>query len=68
MVQHLYKEDIAQCMAESGLTPSDPGWLQKFHWTVSEVIESLSDDDLEKYAQMAKTWNETEPPEEIQRR
>ena len=55
-------------MAESGLTPSDPGWLQKFHWTVSEVIESLSDDDLEKYAQMAKTWNETEPPEEIQRR
>lgn len=68
MAQHLHKEEISKHMAESGLTPSDPGWLQKFQWCVNEVIGSLGEDDMQKYAEMAKSWNETEPPEEIQRK
>ena len=35
---------------------------------VSEVIGSLGEDGMQKYAEMAKSWNETEPPEEIQRK
>jgi hypothetical protein len=70
VVQHLHKEEIATLMAKSGLTPSDPGWLQKFQWSVNEVIGSLGGEDKvsEKYAEMAKSWNETEPPEELKRK
>jgi hypothetical protein len=57
-------------MEASGLTPSDQGWLQKFQWTVNEVIESLGGDDKisVEYGDMARVWNETEPPEELQRK
>jgi len=57
-------------MAKSGLTPTDPGWLQKFQLSVNDVIKSLGGDGVvsEKYAEMAKSWNEVEPPEELKRK
>lgn len=57
-------------MADSGLTPGDPSWLQQFQLTVNDVIKSLGGDDevSEKYREVAKSWNETEPPEELKRK
>jgi len=68
--QHIHKDSIAACMAKSGLTPNDPGWLGKYQETVNEVIVSLGGDDeaSKQYTEVAKTWNEVEPPEELKRK
>lgn len=57
-------------MEESGLKASDKGWLQKFQWAVNEVIDSLGGEEVvvEKYGEIAKAWNEAEPPEELKRK
>lgn len=57
-------------MANSGLTPSDPSWLQQFQWAVNDVIKSLGGDDevSERYRGVAKSWNETGPPDEMKRK
>ena len=70
VVQHLHKEEVAEHMANSGLTPNDQGWLQKFQWSVNEVIKSLGGEDKvsKKYGEVAKSWNEVEPPEELKRK
>jgi hypothetical protein len=70
VVQHLHKDDISSQMAKTGLTPSDPGWIKQFQLSVNKVIESLGGDDKvsEKYGEMAKLWNEVEPPEDLKRK
>ena len=70
VVQHLFKDDIAQKMEDSGLKASDKGWLQGFQWAVNEVIESLGGEQVvsEKYGEMAKAWNEADLPEDLRRR
>ena len=47
-----------------------PGWLGKYQETVNEVIVSLGGDDeaSKQYTEVAKTWNEVEPPEELKRK
>lgn len=57
-------------MEKYHLTPSSPDWLQKFQWSVTAVIEALGpgEEGIEKYAEIANSWNETMPPEELQRK
>ena len=66
----MHKDEISRSMAKSGLTHSDPTWLQKYQWSVTEVIDRLGGHAkvLELYGDMAKGWNEAELPEELQRR
>jgi hypothetical protein len=70
VVQHLFRDDISKQMGESGLKPSDKDWLQKYQWVVNEVINLEGGEDVvsEKYGEIAKSWNEVEPPEELQRK
>ena len=70
MVQHLHRDEIGKYMEESGLTPNDQGWLQKFQWSVNEVIKSLGGNDKvsEKYGEVAKSRNEAGLPEELRRK
>lgn len=70
MIQHVYRDEIAEQMEKTGLKSSDKAWIQKFQWAVNQVIESIGGDGVaqEKYGEMAKTWNEAEPPEELKRK
>jgi ABC-type sulfate transport system substrate-binding protein len=70
VVQHLYKKEIAEIMAKTGLTPKDPEWIKQFQLAVNAVIKTLGGDAKvsEQYADTAKSWNEIEPPEEIKRK
>ena len=54
-------------MEKTGLKSSDKGWLQQFQWAVNEVIKSEGGEDaaVEKCGEIAKTWNEVEPPEDL---
>ena len=57
-------------MVESGLTPGNTDWLQKFQWSVNDVIKSSGGEEAasEKYAEVARAWNNAEPPEEMKRK
>jgi hypothetical protein len=70
VVGHLHKDDIAQKLKDAGSKPTDSGWLQAYHKEVTEVWNSLGDEDevQEKYSEMARTWNDVGPPEEAKRR
>ena len=70
MVQYKHKQEISKLMKKTGLTPKDSSWLQKFQLSVNEVIRSLGGDAkiLDEYTKIAKSWNETSPPEELQRK
>ena len=70
VIQHVFKDEIAETMERTGLKSTDRGWIKKFQGAVNEVIDSIGGDDAaqEKYGEMAKTWNEIEPPEELKRK
>jgi hypothetical protein len=70
VIQHLFRDEIAKHMEETGLKANDKAWLQKFQWAVNEVIKAEGGEDaaLEKYGEMAKSWNEAEPPEELKKK
>lgn len=57
-------------MAATGLTPNDPKWLSEYHKAVTEVINSLGGEEKaqEEYGEMAKSWNEQEPPDELKQK
>ena len=44
--------------------------MHEYHVEVNQIWESLGDENdvLEKYGEMAKTWNDVGPPEEVKRR
>ena len=70
MIQHVFRDQIAKEMKKSGLKSSDKAWIQRFQLAVNEVIASEGGEEavLEKYGEVAKTWNEIEPPEDLKRR
>lgn len=70
MVQHTFKEEIAEKMEATGLTSSDKGWIQKFQLAVSEVIQSIGGEEAakEQYGPLAKAWNEQDLPEDMRRK
>ena len=70
VIQHLYREEIANRMKDTGFTPKDPGWVGAFQLCVSALITSLGGDETvaEKYGEMAKVWNEAELPQEVQQK
>jgi hypothetical protein len=70
VVQHLHKDEIAKIMEKTGLIPKDPDWIKQFQLAVNNVIKSLGGEEevSEKYGEMAKSWNEIAPPEEIKRK
>ena len=70
VIQHLFKDDIAKHMDKTGLKSTDKGWLKKFQWAVNKVIQSLGEEDdvQAEYGEIAKAWNESEPPDEVKRK
>ena len=70
VIQHLFRDDIAKEMNQTGVKANDKDWLQKFQWAVNEVIQSEGGEEaaLEKYGPMAKSWNEADLPEDLRRR
>ena len=70
VVQHLHKDEISQIMDKTGLTTQDPGWIREFQMAVNSVIKALGGSEVvsERYGQVAKSWNEAEPPEELRRK
>jgi len=70
VVQHLFKDDITKRLKEGGHTSSDSDWLHAYHEEVNKVWSSLDEEEggLEKYVEMAKTWNDVGPPEEVKRK
>jgi len=70
VIHHVFRDQIAKEMKKSGLKSSDKAWIQRFQLAINEVITSEGGEEvaLEKYGEMAKTWNETEPPEDLKRR
>ena len=57
-------------MKKTGLKSSDKGWIQQFQQVVSQVVTSEGREAVasNKYGEIAKAWNESEPPEELQRK
>lgn len=70
MIQHLHREQISKVMEESGLTSGNNGWLQKYHKTVTDIINSLGGEEKvsEEYGKVAKQWNEEAPPDELRQK
>jgi len=70
VIQHVFRDQIAKEMKKSGLKSSDKAWIKRFQLAVNEVITSEGGEEvaLEKYGEVAKTWNEIEPPEDLKRR
>lgn len=70
VVQHLFKDEISQELKEGGHKSGDTDWLQVYQEEVTNVWNSLGDEKkvLEKYGEMAKTWNDVGPPEEAKRK
>ena len=70
VIQHLFRDDIAQKMEKTGLKASDKGWLQEFQWAVNDVIKTLGGERVasEKYGELAKAWNDADLPEDLRRR
>jgi len=70
VVQHVFKDTIAEKMKNTGLTHTDKGWIREYQMAVNSVIQSLGGEEkvVSEYGEMAKSWNEVEPPEELKRR
>lgn len=70
VVQYLHKEEIAEQVEASGLTPQDPNYLQQYQWCVNEVIKNLGGEDKisKEYGEKANSWNDAELPEELRRK
>jgi hypothetical protein len=68
VIQNLLRETILEHLKKKGLTPNTQGFLGKWQIEVTEMIESMDEGEIEKYTEMATTWNEVEPPEDIKRR
>jgi hypothetical protein len=70
VVQHMFRDEISKQMEKTGLKSTDKGWIKEFQSAVNNVIQSEGGEAavMEKYGDMAKSWNEVEPPEEIKRK
>jgi hypothetical protein len=70
VIQHIHKEDIAKKMKDTGLNSFDKTWIQHYQLAVNEVIQELGGEEAAKdrYAEVAKSWNETGVPEELRRK
>jgi hypothetical protein len=70
VVQNVHKEDINKILSQSSLSSQDAGWLQTYQLAVNEVIQSLGGEKavVEEYGPMAKLWNNTAPPDHVERR
>ena len=69
VVQHQFKDQVAEELAKYKLAPDAKDRMQKYQWSTNAVIKSLGGDAaVKEYAALAKTWNETEAPEELKRK
>lgn len=70
VVAHLFKEDIAKLMKESGLQSTDKGWIKRFQQAVNEVIKENGGEKIVKdvYGKVAKQWNDAGVPEDLMRK
>lgn len=70
VIQHLFKEEIAEKMKKSGLKSSDKGWIKKFQQAVTEVIDSKGGEAVVKktYGKVAQQWNKSGLPEDLRRK
>ena len=57
-------------MEKTGLVPKDSKWLTEYHKAVTALINDLGGEVKvqEEYGEIAKSWNEREPPEEVKQK
>jgi hypothetical protein len=63
VVEQKMRKDIDEQINE------DPGtgpYLKKYALAVSKVVDGLTDEQRESYMQMAREWNSTGPPRDVQ--
>lgn len=65
VVSQMEKKNISDII---GAPPRSSKYLSSYSNAVSEVIRGLGDETKEEYTRLAKIWNQTGPPPEIQRR
>ena len=49
-----------------GQDPGTPGYMQQYAGGLNEVLKSLSKEEEREYEQLAKEWNKSHPPREVQ--
>jgi hypothetical protein len=52
----------------SGKEPGSPGFLGALQDATTVLLDDLSPEDLEEYAQAARDWSAVAPPPQIQAR
>ena len=63
VVQVMKKVEINR---EVGETAGDPAYMKGYVIGVSEVVRQLTDQEKREYMEMAKEWNKSHPPREVQ--
>jgi hypothetical protein len=50
------------------LHPNDKGYLGKYQTHLKAITDDLSENELQDLKDAANEWNQSKPPEDIQRR
>jgi len=62
------KAKIDDVLARAGHAPGSSGYIKNYQRAVGKVIKQLTAENMEQAEKMAKEWNDTHPPKEIQAR
>ena len=65
-----YRQDIKDIMAKKdpGLDTKSPDYLGTFQQYLKELTDDLPSDKIQDLKNMAETWNESGPPDEVKKR
>jgi len=66
VVAHQQKEKIDSLLKRAGHAPGSNGYIKFYQQAVGKVIKKMSPKQMEQAAGMAKEWNNSHPPAEIQ--
>jgi len=56
----------AEIIEASGSTPGSPGFLRNYKKAVGEVMKTMSDEAKGEAMDLARKWNKSGPPREVQ--
>lgn len=59
-------EDL--CRQKTNSEPGSKSYLAGYQKALASVVDNLGEEEVEEYSAMAKVWNNTSPPVDVQRR
>ena len=65
VIQQEFKEGISKNLEVTGLKSTSKLWVGKYQEEVTKIINKLGEDEVAKYTEVAKTWNEADLPEDL---